>query len=133
MTGTHTVTRDYRSVFRSRPIAFSEGDTVDVDDETAGWVNNDSPGCLVPVDKPDAPTSGRESIEVEPGETGEHVDGNPDGVDDGPVVQLDDLDRDQLLAFAVEHGIEVDRRLGEAKLREAISAAPLPPVDVGSD
>lgn len=46
------VARNYSAVYQSRPIAFAEGATVDVDDATAAWVNRDSPGCLVPVDTP---------------------------------------------------------------------------------
>lgn len=42
------VRRNYRAVYRSNPIGFDEGSVVEVDDETAEWVNNDSPGCLAP-------------------------------------------------------------------------------------
>ncbi len=51
----YRVARNYRAAFRSRPIAFSKGATVDIDDETAAWVNHDSPGCLAPAgDDPSA-------------------------------------------------------------------------------
>lgn len=36
---------------------------------------------------------------------------------------LDELDKDGLLAFAASNGIDVNTRLGEAKLRAAIAAA----------
>lgn len=67
-----------------------------------------------------------EVIEVSVGETGE-LPAGADGESTDPIVNLDDLDRAQLLAYADEHGIGVNRRLGEVKLREAISEAPLPP------
>lgn len=46
----HRVTRNYFAVYKSRPIAFAQGDTVDVDGTLADWVNRDSPGCLVADD-----------------------------------------------------------------------------------
>lgn len=135
--GLYRIARNYRAVYRSQPISFDADATVEVDDAQADWVNQDSPGCLVPVDEPSVEPSGEtaeepsgephEGIEVEVGEVGELVD---DGAEGGPaveVVNLDELDRDQLLAYADEHNIDVNRRLGEAKLREAISEAPVPP------
>lgn len=44
---TYKVAHRYAAVYRSQPIAFDEGATVEVDDDTAEWVNRDSPGCLV--------------------------------------------------------------------------------------
>lgn len=123
--GLYRVARNYRAVYRSSAISFDEGAVVEVDDDQAAWVNNDSPGCLDRVDD-DAPD---EAIEVAEGETGELADGTADGDETAPaeqVVNLDELDRDQLLAYADEHGIDVNRRLGEEKLREAIAEAPLP-------
>lgn len=74
-----------------------------------------------------------EGIEVQPGETAELVDGDADpGAPSEPIVNLDELDRDQLLEYAEKHGLEVNRRLGEANLRKAISEAPLPPVVGGN-
>lgn len=142
MTGLYRVARNYRAVYRSQPVNFDVDAVVEVDDAQADWVNQDSPGCLIPVDEPPAEPADEpaaepadepsgephEGIEVEPGETGELV---ADGDGEGPlaeVVNLDELDRDQLLDYADKHGIEVNRRLGEAKLREAIAEAPLPPV-----
>lgn len=63
------VTRDYRAVYRSAPIGFDKGAVVDVDEPTAEWVNNDSPGCLVPADETptdDAPPRSRKSAARKP-------------------------------------------------------------------
>lgn len=38
----YTVTRR----FQTRDITWFEGDLVDLDDDTAAWVERDSPGCL---------------------------------------------------------------------------------------
>lgn len=42
---------------------------------------------------------------------------------EGEEVDLSELDKDALLAFADEHKIAVDKRLGEDNLRAAIAAA----------
>jgi len=58
----YRVARDYRAVYRSQSVGFSEGDNVDVDDDVAAWVNRDSPGCLIASGKT-AP-----SVKAEPAE-----------------------------------------------------------------
>lgn len=57
-------------------------------------------------------------IEVNAAEA-ELLDRDPDWSDP----RLDPLDRAGLLAFADEHRLEVNRRLGEARLRQAIADA----------
>ncbi|MEL6894212.1 MAG: hypothetical protein AAFP84_21655, partial [Actinomycetota bacterium] len=57
----YTVARDYRAVHKSSPIAFTKGADVDVDDDTATWVNRDSPGCLVPAKPAASPKSAKAS------------------------------------------------------------------------
>lgn len=67
----HRVAHNYFAVYKSRPIAFAQGDTVDVDGTLADWVNRDSPGCLVadgsaPVE--DAPAPDDTETDVVPAE-----------------------------------------------------------------
>lgn len=84
-------------------------------------------GAVTAKPKVGEPAEPVAAVEVAVGETGE-LDGDGTSTDAGQVVNLDELDKAQLLDYAEEHGIEVNRRLGVAKLREAISAAPVPPV-----
>lgn len=73
----YTVAHAYRSTVFLRgdgtgeTIGFSEGDTVEVDDVTAEWVNRDSPGTLDATveDRPDDDEGTGEQI------SGETVDG----------------------------------------------------------
>lgn len=74
-----------------------------------------------------------EAIEVAPGETATLEDDGEPAEPLPEVVNLDELDREQLLAYADEHGIDVNRRLGEENLRAAIAEAPIPPVVSADD
>ena len=85
------------------------------------------------VDGPDETVAGSPAdaemigIVGDPGETAT-LESAGDGILGDQIVNLDELDREQLLAYADEHDIDVNRRLGEAKLRDAIVSAPVPPV-----
>lgn len=138
----YRVHHDYKAVYRSAPIAFDADSTVDVDDDQAAWVNHDSPGCLVPLDATEEPAATEEpstgepaeGVEVKVGESATLASGDGGVGEPLPaVVNLDDLDREQLLAYAAEHGLTVNRRLGEDNLRKAISEAPLPPAVSADD
>lgn len=69
------VARNYSAVYQSRPIAFVEGVTVELDGEAADWVNRDSPECLVSTDAPvAAPVEEAEQVEEAPVEAEESTE-----------------------------------------------------------
>jgi hypothetical protein len=64
----YRVTRNYWASYWSRPIAFDEGVTAEVDDDVADWVNRDSPGCLVALDAPAEEATPEPATEAAPEE-----------------------------------------------------------------
>jgi hypothetical protein len=59
------VGHDYRARYGSVPLSFAEGDEVEVDDAVAKWVNDDSPGTLLPLDVPESNPEPVEGVVVE--------------------------------------------------------------------
>ncbi len=80
-------------------------------------------GSVLPDDVPDEQLQRFLALgHVEPVEDVEDADkGSEDEAPEG--VDLSAMDKDALLAYADEHGIAVDKRLGEDKLRAAIQDA----------
>jgi hypothetical protein len=120
----YRVTRRYSAVYRSQPIAFDKGAIVDVDDETADWVNNDSPGCLDPHDLLDEPDDSEPSDDTDDSDPAD----DPAAADDPEPtegVRTDDMSHDELVAAVQQlDGVDGDpARWGDKRLRETLAAA----------
>lgn len=65
------VAHDYRSNHNGRYYAYDKGATVDVDEETAEWVNRDSPGTLAPVKTAAKKTAAKKTEPKDAGDGGD--------------------------------------------------------------
>ncbi|MBB2504314.1 hypothetical protein [Amycolatopsis echigonensis] len=101
-------------------VDFHRGATLpgDVPDEQLQWLLR--LGHIEPVDNDDSDDGGPgEEPDIEEHEPAAEADRDVDGDE----VDLSAMDKDQLLAYAEEHGIAVDKRLGVDNLRGAITVA----------
>lgn len=122
-----TVQREYLDLYRTVAPDAVAADTAGERTVRIGAEKPEGAAAVKPTGDDTVAEKPAEAIEVAEGETGELVDEGDAGGALPQVVNLDDLDRDQLLAYADQHGIDVNRRLGENRLRKAIAEAPLPP------
>lgn len=52
---TYRATRRYTASVNGRHVTLAEGDTIELDDAAAAFIERDSPGTLAPADHADAP------------------------------------------------------------------------------